>query len=107
MDLLFVIPDMEKTFGKLEFGSAIEPTQDDKKRVRGGLIIAQRRYTLYSDAQRADNIEVILPGEKIINQFRYMEAVKLVNPRITVKGYAVEGRGFTDYILSADDIVKA
>ena len=37
----------------------------------------------------------------------YMDAVKLVNPKITVEGYAVNGRGFSDYILHADDVVKA
>ena len=43
----------------------------------------------------------------ILRSLYYMEPVKLVNPKITVEGYAVDGRGFTDYILHADDIVKA
>lgn len=57
--------------------------------------------------QRADDIEVVVSGKAGEKRFDYMEPVKLVNPKITVEGYAVDGRGFTDYILHADDIVKA
>ena len=35
------------------------------------------------------------------------EKVKLINPKITADGYKIGTRGFTNYILSADDMVKA
>lgn len=107
MELKYVIPNMEKSFGKLEFGGPVDPGRGDTRRNGQQTIIAQRRYKLFSDVQRADDIEVILPGKAGEKQFEYMEPVKLVNPRITVEGYAVVGRGFSDYILHADDIVKA
>lgn len=39
--------------------------------------------------------------------FDFEENVKLINPRITAEGYKIGERGFTKYILHADDIVKA
>ena len=39
--------------------------------------------------------------------FDFEERVKLVNPRITAEGYKIGTRGFTNYILHADDMVKA
>ena len=107
MNLLFVVPDEEKDLGKLEFGGPEQVSREDKKRVGRQEIMVQRRYKLFSDVQRADDIEVILPGKAGEKHFEYMDAVKLVNPKITVEGYAVGGRGFSDYILHADDIVKA
>ena len=68
-------------------------------------MVKNRRYKLFSDVQRADDIEVIPPGKAGEKHFEYVDAVKLVNPKITVEGYAVNGRGFSDYILHADDIV--
>ena len=107
MELKFVIPNMEKTFGKLEFGGAVDTGRGDTRRVGQQTVISQRRYKLFSDVQRADDIEVTIPGKAGEKRFDYMEHVKLVNPYITAEGYAVNGRGFTDYILHADDIVKA
>ncbi|WP_439649450.1 DUF961 family protein [Lentibacillus daqui] len=39
--------------------------------------------------------------------FEHEEKVKLVNARITVEGYKIGERGFTNYILHADDMGKA
>ena len=64
------------------------------------------RY-LYSDVQREDDIVVILPAEVGEKHFDFEERVKLVNPRITAEGYKIGTRGFTNYILHADDMVKA
>ena len=43
-------------------------------------------------------------GEK---HFDFEERVKLINPRITAEGYKIGTRGFTNYILHADDMIKA
>lgn len=42
-------------------------------------------------------------GEK---HFGFEERVKLVNPRITAEGYKIGTRGFTNYLLHADDMIK-
>jgi len=71
------------------------------------MAILSRSFNLYSDVQRADDIVVILPAEAGEKHFDFEERVKLVNPRITAEGYKIGTRGFTNYILHADDMVKA
>ena len=107
MELKYVVPNMEKTFGHMEFGSALELGRGDTQRINQQVTVKQRRYKLFSRIQSADDIEVIIPGKAAEKQFDFMEPVKLVNPKIKVEGYVVGGRGFTDYILYADDIIKA
>ena len=41
-------------------------------------------------------------GEK---KFKYEQKVKLVNPKLYGRGYAIGDMGHTDYVLVADDIV--
>lgn len=104
MNIKQVIPNMEKTFGILEFAGEDEIVEEwiNGKRQQIG-----RRYNLYSNIQRADNIEVIIPTSAGIKEFEFDEEVKLVNPRIKAEGYWVENRAFTKYMLYADDMVKA
>lgn len=104
MKLKHIIPNMDKTFGNLEYAGEGDVEQ---KRINGKMTVLSRSYNLYSDIQRADDIVVILPanaGEKI---FEVEEKVKLVNPKIIAEGYKIGNRGFTNYILLADDILKA
>ena len=98
MELKFVIPNMEKTFGNLEFAGEDKVVQ---RRINGRLTVLSRSYNLYSDVQRADDIVVVLPAEA-----GFEERVKLVNPRITAEGYKIGTRGFTNYLLHADDMIK-
>ena len=109
MNLRFVVPNMEKTFGVLKFAGVAESQRGDTERTpNGGTRVKYRRYKLYSSVQRADDIEVIVKvrrGEE--PKFEYMQEIKLTNPRITATGYAINGRGYTDYILWADGIAKA
>ena len=108
MKLNFVIPNMEKTFGTLEFAGVAESQRGDTERTNtGGTRLKYRRYKLYSSVQRADDIEVIVKATRDEPKFEYMQEIKLTNPRITATGYAINGRGYTDYILSADGIAKA
>lgn len=104
MELKYVIPNMDKTFGRLEYAGEGKMEQ---RRINGRMTTLSRSYNLYSDIQRADDIEVILPAEAGEKHFEPEEAVQLVNPRITVEGYKIGNRGFTNYILHADDMVKA
>lgn len=104
MKLKHIIPNMEKTFGNLEYAGEGDVEQ---KRINGKMIVMSRSYNLYSDIQRADDIVVVLPSNAGEKSFEVEERVKLINPKIIAEGYKIGTRGFTNYILLADDIVKA
>ena len=53
MELKFVVPNMEKTFGNLEYAGESEVVQ---RRINGRVTAVSRSYNLYSDVQRADDI---------------------------------------------------
>lgn len=104
MQLNFVVPEMVGTFGRLEFaGKGKEVT----RRVNGQSKVTGRYYNLYSDVQRADNIEVLIPGTVGEKNFEPEAIIKLVNPKIEATGYAIGAKGFSKYLLIADDIVRA
>ena len=103
MELKHIIPNMEKTFGHLEYAG--EGTVE-QRRINGKPTVLSRSYNLYSTIQRADDIEVILPADAGEKHFEVEDKVKLVNPKITAEGYKIGTRGFTNYIMYADDIVK-
>lgn len=103
MELKFFVPNMKETFGRLEYAGEGKVTQ---RRINGRMAVVERSYNLYSDVQRADDILVVLPesaGEKHFNQ---ETQIQLINPRITAEGYKIGDRGFTNYILQADNMVK-
>lgn len=104
MELKHVIPNMAQTFGQLEFAG--EGTIE-QRRINGTMTIISRRYNLYSTIQRADDIVVTLPAEAGEKHFEVEDKIKLINPRITAEGYKIGNRGFTNYIMHADDMVKA
>lgn len=103
MELKYVIPDIEKTFGNLEYAGegAVE-----QKRINGQLTTVSRKYNLYSDIQRADDIIVVLNADAGEKHFEIEDKVKLVNPKIIATGYKIGNRGFTNYVLYADDMIK-
>ncbi|HAC1157001.1 TPA: YdcP family protein [Listeria monocytogenes] len=103
MELKHIIPNMEKTFGQLEYAG--EGTVE-QRRINGKPTVLSRSYNLYSTIQRADDIEVVLPADAGEKHFEVDDKVKLVNPKITAEGYKIGTRGFTNYIMHADDIVK-
>ncbi len=69
---------MEKTFGNLEYAGE---GKVEKHRINGRMKTLSRIYNLYSDIQRADDIEVILPQEAGEKFFEHEEKVKLVNAK--------------------------
>ncbi|WP_404591155.1 YdcP family protein [Enterococcus sp. UD-01] len=87
------------------YGYQINPTVE-QRRINGKPTVLSRSYNLYSTIQRADDIEVILPADAGERHFEVDAKVKLVNPKITAEGYKIGTRGFTNYIMHADDIVK-
>ena len=70
-------------------------------------VVIGRSYHLYSSKQRADDIEVVVAAEAGEKDFDQDQPLKAVNPHLVAKGYAIENRGFTDYVLYVDDLVKA
>ena len=50
---------------------------------------------------------MVLPAKAGEKRFKYEQKVKLVNPKITAEGKNVRGRGYTNYILNADDMLPA
>ncbi|MBO0422290.1 YdcP family protein [Enterococcus plantarum] len=104
MELKHIIPNMEQTFGQLEYAGegAVE-----QRRINGKPTVLSRSYNLYSTIQRADDIVVILPADAGEKHFEVEDKVKLVHPKIIAEGYKIGTRGFTNYVMYADDIVKA
>lgn len=104
MNLKHVIPDAEKTFGNLEFAGVGDVA---KQRMNGRQVVVSRAYDLFSDVQRADNISVVLPAKAGEKNFNFEDRVKLVNPRIVAEPKKAGDVGYTNYIMYADDLVKA
>ena len=48
---------------------------------------------------------VTLPAKAGEKNFKPEQKVKLINPRIKAEGYNINGRGFTNYLLLADDML--
>ena len=103
MDLKFVVPKMKETFGNLSYAGAGEAVT---QRVNGRVVVKSRTYHLFSDVQRADDVTVVLPSGAGEKHFAYDEPVTLVNPRITAEGKSINQRGYTEYIMTADDMVS-
>lgn len=102
MELKFVVPNMKETFGTLELAGEDRVTT---RRVNGRSQVIDRRYNLYSDIQRADDIVVILPASAGEKNFSQESKVRLINPTITAEGFKIGDRGYTNYLLYADDMV--
>ena len=102
MELKFVCPNMEKTFGVLEFAGVNEVVQ---RRVNGVLKVTAYKFNLFSSVQRADDIIVEIPASAGEKNFEYEQVVKLVNPQITAVGNKIGNNAYPKYVLKADDMV--
>ena len=67
MELKHVIPNMEKTFGNLEFAGE---NKVEQRRINGRMAVVSRSFNLYSDVQRADDIIVVLPASGDVAGYR-------------------------------------
>ena len=103
MEMKYVVPDMAQSFGTLEFAGESEPIFERDKNNRR--VLARRSYNLYSDVQKGENVVVEIPVQAGEKKFKYEQKVKLVNPKLYGRGYAIGDMGHTDYVLVADDIV--
>lgn len=102
MNLKYIIPDVEATFGTLEFGGFL---RNRDRRTRGQITHIARIYEIFSDFQKADVITVEIPTKIGMKNYDFGTPIKLVNPRIEVRGLNRGGFGVTDYVLKADDMV--
>ncbi|UZD25764.1 YdcP family protein [Lacticaseibacillus paracasei] len=104
MELKFVAPNIEKTFGHLYFGSLkreqSEGDRDNRK-------VVARTYELFSDLQKDDNIEITIPAKKGEKgeSIEVDAPVTIISPRIATVGYRIGDQAFVRYICNADDIV--
>ena len=94
MEMKYVVPDMAQSFGTLEFAGESEPVFERDKNNRRVL-----------DIQKGENVVVEIPVQAGEKHFKYEQKVKLVNPKLYGRGYAIGDMGHTDYVLLADDIV--
>lgn len=99
-----IVLDVDRSFGVLEYcGAGAERiTRGQNGRVR----VVERIYNLASSEQPG-NIEVHVPGARVQKSFELLQKVRLVNPVLTASGKAVNGNGYADYTLTADDIEAA
>ena len=103
MELKNVFIDAGKSLGNITFAGA---GKENQTRANGRRAVTSRTYSLYSDVQRADNVEVTIPGKAGVKHFEYEEPVALINPRVEIEGYAINNRGYVNYKIYADDIIS-
>ena len=103
MELKNVFIDAGKSLGNITFAGA---GKENQTRANGRRAVISRTYSLYSDVQRADNVEVTIPGKAGVKHFEYEEPVALINPRVEIEGYAINNRGYVNYKIYADDIIS-
>ena len=87
MEMKYVVPDMAQSFGTLEFAGESEPVFERDKNNRR--VLARRSYNLYSDVQKGENVVVEIPVQAGEKKFKYEQKVKLVNPKLYGRGYAI------------------
>ena len=102
MELKFVVPNMEKTFGNLEFAGE---NTTEQQRINGRMAVITRSYNLYSDVQRADDVVVTLPAKAGEKHFLPEQKVKLINPVVDTVANANYRGADVDWYVKADDIV--
>lgn len=55
--------------------------------------------------RKGENVVVEIPAQAGEKNFQYEQKVKLVNPKLYGRGYAIGEYGYTDFVLVADDIL--
>ena len=104
MELKYVVPNMEKTFGNLEFAGE---SKIEQQRVNGRYVPVTRSYNLYSDVQRADDIIVTIPAKAGEKHFKPEQKIKLINNecRRIIYGNGVDGSSFGTLNMRFLDLV--
>ncbi|MBO1000539.1 YdcP family protein [Bacillus sp. SD075] len=106
MELKYIVPDIEKTFGAMNFlGHNRDRFQYDRVNNRRTDVLEARVYNLGSSGQ-GGQIEVTIPGEVELKELDFNEPVELVNPMITSSAQANGNFATVRWTVTADDIVS-
>ena len=70
----------------LNLQAKVSSLERDKNNRR---VLARRSYNLYSDVQKGENVVVEIPVQAGEKKFKYEQKVKLVNPKLYGRGYAI------------------
>ena len=100
MEMKYVVPDMTQSFGTLEFAGESEPVFERDKNNRR--VLARRSYNLYSDVQKGENVVVEIPVQAGEKHFKYEQKVKLVNPKLYGRGYAIGDKQNVEKVVSQE-----
>lgn len=105
MELKYIVPDKEKTFGAMNFlGHNRDRFQYDRVNNRRTDVLEARVYNLGSSGQ-GGQIEVTIPGEVELKELDFNEPVELLNPMITSSAQANGNFATVRWTVTADDIV--
>ena len=102
MEMKYVVPDMAQSFGTLEFAGESDHVFDRDKDNRR--FFARRSYNLYSDVQKGENVVVEIPVQAGEKKFKYEQKVKLVNPKLYGRGYAI---GCVEKLISSNRYIRS
>jgi len=105
LDLKFIVPKMDETFGVIRFAGRIE-----KMEVRNGRTMEHKTNFVSLASEKQRKMGVVLPKNVALNELKFKDVVELVNPRLEYETGRTEARGeerpqgFTQAVLRADGI---
>lgn len=105
MDLKNIVLDMKKQFGEMEYLGAMPPK---KARDRfGNTKNTMYVHRLFSPVNTTGDILVEIPVSAGGKDFNFEDKVTLINPTVRVRAFSRNGFASVEYVLEAEDIVKA
>ncbi|MFN3093949.1 YdcP family protein [Bacillus pumilus] len=105
MELKFIVPNIEETFGEVKFmGFNRERFVFDRATNKRTNELESRTYNLGSSCQ-GGQIEVILPAAVELKEFDFMSDVELVNPIIRAQARPNGNFANLAWTVNADDII--
>jgi len=105
LDLKFIVPKMDETFGKIRFAGRVE-----KVEVRRGRTMEHRANFISLVSEKQRKMGVVLPKNVALDKLKFRDVVELVNPRLEYETGRTEVRGeerpqgFTQAVLHAEGI---
>ena len=105
LDLRFVVPEMEETFGTIRFAGRIE-----KVEVRNGRTMEHKANFVALASEKQRKMGVFLPKSVSLSELKFKDVIELVNPRLEYEAGRTEARGeersqgFAQAMLHADGI---
>ena len=103
MALHFIVPNMDTTFGTLEFSRFLG---ESRRRNADGSFSTTHRYVLLSSKQVGDEVIVELPEKAGKKGFPFRTKVQLVRPKIRAVGQVTGDNAHRSYEMSAENMTK-